>query len=154
MRLFAAPLLFAALLAAPAIQAQGSDAIVGKWAIEFERGRSIENGEVKPIMGKGTLLVIKDGSGFKGTLEAGPRPDGSATPASVMPGEVVAGGGVVFHQTSKAQMNMNGDVKEVEIKSTWTLLPKGDALSGELIRMMPNMPEAGGATQVTGTRVK
>lgn len=142
------------LITASALQAQEADAIVGKWTIEFERGRRIENGVPSPIMGKGSLVVTKEGEGFKAVLDAGARPDGTPAPIVTMSGSAVEGGGVLFVQKSKAQMNMNGEVQEMEITTKWTLIPSAESLRGELVREVPNVPDAGGPSPVTGMRVK
>jgi hypothetical protein len=127
--------------------------MVGKWSIEFERGRQVENGVVTPIMGRGTLVVQQSGGVFTATLDAGPRPDGTPAPPVTMQG-ALRGSDVVFEQKGRARLDVNGEVKEVEVTTTWSLHADGDALSGTMTRALPMAPDAGGSTPVRGTRAR
>ena len=64
------------------------------------------------------------------------------------------GGGGVFLQTQRVRIQMNDEVQTPEITITWTLQATGDALTGTLLRALPNAPEPQAPSPVTGTRVK
>ena len=68
--------------------AQSAGAIVGKWSIEYERGRRIENGSATSIMGTGTLTIAQQGDSLVATLEAPPRADGTPTPPATIAGKL------------------------------------------------------------------
>lgn len=144
---------FATLLGAGApLQAQSTAPIVGKWAIDYERGRRVENDVVTPVMAKGTITIAVDGDSLIATLDQGPRPDGTPTPAAKLGGRI-SNGSAVFLQSQQVRMNMNGEEHVQTIKVTWTLKADGDALSGTMAREMPNM-QGGAPSAVSGTRVK
>jgi hypothetical protein len=43
------------------VEAQAPDALLGKWTIEFERGRRMENGEATIMMGTGKVTITQSG---------------------------------------------------------------------------------------------
>lgn len=143
--------LVAVCIAAP-LQAQSPGSVVGKWAIEYEAGRRMENGEVTTITGKGTLSVVQSGDSLVATVEMGPRRDGSTQPPSVMGGKITADG-AVFVQKQRVQLNMDGDVQTREITATWTLQANGDALTGTMARQLPGMADGPPPSPVKGTRI-
>ena len=132
--------------------AQVQNPLVGKWAIEYERGRRMENGETTSIMGKGTLTIAPSGDSLLVTFDAGPRADGTATPPATAGGRMTDAG-AVFITKQTVQLNMNGEVQAREITLTWTLQASGDALTGTLGRTLPMMPEPLPPSPVKGTRV-
>ena len=133
--------------------AQSAGTIVGKWSIEYERGRRMENGTVTSIMGTGTLIIAQQGDSLVATLEAPPRPDGTPTPPATIGGKIT-GTGAVFLQKQRIRIQLNDEVQTPEITITWTLQANGDALSGTLARPLPNATEQQDPTPVKGTRVK
>lgn len=151
--LLAAAFSLAAICSAASLQAQAPSTVVGKWAIEYEAGRRMENGEVTTVTGKGTLSVAQSGDSLVATLELGPRPDGSPRPPSVMGGKLTPDG-AVFIQQQRVQLNMSGDVQTREITATWTLQANGDVLTGTMARQLPGMAEGPPPSPVKGTRIK
>jgi hypothetical protein len=147
----AALLSAAALFPASHVQAQAPNPLVGKWSIEYERGRRMENGETTTIMGKATVTITASGDSLIATIQPEPRPDGSAAPPSTAGGRMGAAG-ATFVQQQMATINMNGEVREQQITLTWTLQASGDALTGTLQRTMPGMAEPLPPAPVKGTR--
>jgi len=136
--------------AAPA-QAQ-APALVGKWSIEYERGRRMENGETTIIPGKATLMIAQSGDSLLATFDTGPRHDGSPAPPSTVGGRMTPDG-AVFIQKQTATINMNGDTQERQITLTWTLQANGDVLAGSLARVLPGMEDGLPSAPVKGTRI-
>lgn len=134
------------------VPAQSPNPLVGKWNIEYERGRRMENGEATPIMGTGQVSFALAGDSIVATLQPAARPDGS-TPAPVSFGGKLTGEGAHFVQEQTAQININGETRDQKIKMTWTFKASGDALTGTLQRELPGMP-TGPASAVKGTRVR
>lgn len=116
--------------------AQSGSPLLGKWSIEYERGRRMENGTVTPVMGTGTLTIESRGDSLVATLSGQTRPDGSAVPPLVMGGKNTAAG-AVFLQKGQATLNINGEQRAVESLVTWTLAASGDELRGTLLRELP-----------------
>lgn len=137
-RAAAAVALSAVILCASGLRAQAAHPLVGKWTIEFQRGQSMENGTVTPIMGTGDLVIVSAGDSLKATLTVGPRPDGSLPPPAVMTG-VLSGGKAVFVHKTTAQLNMNGEQRTAEAITTWTFSAVGDALAGTMARELPGL---------------
>ena len=150
-RMLAATLLVAVSGGWQQAHAQAAKAIVGKWNIEFERGRRIENGEMTSIMGKGELLVEQQGDSLLATLTQPPREDGTVVPPAKIGGHE-KDGSVLFVQKSVAHMNINGEDQALDVVVTWTLKPEGDALSGTVFRDMKGGPMTMTPTPVKGTR--
>lgn len=134
-----------------AAYAQTPNALVGKWTIEYERGRRVENGESTAIMGTGELTIAQSGDSLVATLVSSARPDGSVPPPASFGGRA-KGEDVVFVQHQKVQINVNGESSEQPITLTWTLRADGDALSGTLARDLPMMPEPVPPAPVKGKR--
>lgn len=152
--LAAAAAVFAFTPLAPHLaKAQSPAALAGKWSIEYERGRRMENGEATVIMGKGTVTIAAQGDGFAATFESGARPDGSVPPPSTALG-TVKGDSVVFVQEQTVTINLNGESREAKVTLTWTFSAAGDTLGGSLARELPGMPEPLPASPVKGTRMK
>ncbi len=141
-----------AALAPHALRAQAANPVVGKWTIEYERGRRIENDEVTPIMGTGTLTVSMQRDSVVVELDASPRPDGTPVPRVTVTG-AWRDGALVFVQKQRVQMQMNGESTSPEITLTWTVTAKGDLLAGTLARDLPGMQEPMPSTPVKGTRI-
>ncbi len=152
-RALAALLAFATVATLP-LHAQATP-LLGKWTIEYARGVRMENGEQTPIMGTGTLTITQDADSLVGTIDGSARPDGSMAPATKLTGRIARGSAVLV-STSKAKMNINGDVTDIDVVVTWTLQATGDALSGTMQRAMnaaipmPDTPPS----PVKGTRLK
>lgn len=148
-----AAMLIAGSAALSTLSAQSS-ALLGKWTIEYERGRRVENDEVTPIMGSGTLTIAVQADSVIATLESGPRPDGSAAPPTRIAGKLTPDGATLVNK-QVVTLNMNGEMMTREVTLTWKLQASGDALSGTLARTMADMQEpAHDPTPVKGTRVK
>ncbi len=131
--------------------AQAQNPLVGKWTIDYERGRRVENGEATPIMGTGELTIVQSGDSLLATLVSSARPDGSVPPPASFGGHA-AGDDIVFVQHQKVQINVNGEMSEQPITLTWTLRAAGDALTGTLARELPMMPEPLPPSPVKGKR--
>jgi hypothetical protein len=56
------------------VEAQAPDALLGKWTIEFERGRRMENGEATIMMGTGKVTIRADWS-FRDDMYGEPSSD-------------------------------------------------------------------------------
>ena len=132
--------------------AQSAAPLLGKWSIEYERGRRIENDVVTPVRGTGTLTVAQQGDSLTATLESGPRPDGTASTAVILRGAMTTGGGV-FLQKRQITVNENGEMSQREIVLTWTLQASGDTLNGSIKTDMHGDMSME-PTPVTGTRAK
>lgn len=137
-------------IASSPVAAQSS--LVGRWDIDYERGRRIENDVVTPVMGKAALTIVLQGDSLVATLQPSPRPDGTPVPAATMSGKPSASG-VVFVQKQIVQLNVDGEVRPQDATVTWTLEATGDVLTGTLLRALPMMPEQPTATAVTGKRM-
>lgn len=150
-RILSAAFVAAVLSSVDTLPAQANP-LVGKWRIEYERGRRLENGAPTSIMGTGTIAIAAKGDSLVAILESGPRPDGSPTPPSMFSGRPT-GDGTVFVQKANVQVNQNGELRSVEVTLTWTLSASGDTLTGTLLRATPMMPESQSPTPVKGTRL-
>lgn len=151
--LFVAGLAVTSVMTSTAAHAQSTAPLIGTWDIEYQRGQRIENGEVTAVMGKAVMLIAPSGDSLLATLKQSPRPDGTPVPDAIIGGRV-SNGSAVFVQKLSAQMNMNGDVRTVDGKATWTLQATGDTLSGSVLREIPMMPVAAEPSPVKGTRAK
>ena len=145
---------FALSVAVAPIQAQ-SNSLLGKWTIAYARGMSVENGVSTPVMGTGTLTIVQDADSLLGTIDGSPRPDGTMAPATKLGGRLTNGSAVLISR-SKAKVNRNGEISEIDMTVTWTLSAAGDALNGTLLRKVGvDGPLADApASPVKGTRVK
>lgn len=149
----------AALLIAPlllpnrAATAQIPHPLVGRWSVEYERGRRIENGETTPIMGTGRFTIEQRGDSLVAVFEAGQRPDGTVPPPVTLTAPATAPE-VTFTQQQLATITINGEQQERRVTLTWTLTASGDTLVGTLRREMPALPEPLPPTPVTGTRLR
>jgi hypothetical protein len=147
---FLACAVLATTAVAPPAAAQASP-IVGTWELEYERGRSIENGVATPIMGKGTMTIAAQGDSLVATLQSGPRPDGSVPPLATFGGRLTGQRAVLVHQTTMT-VNLNGESRTAEVSLTWSLEASGNAISGTLVREASGFPGAAEPTPVKGTR--
>jgi hypothetical protein len=134
------------------VEAQAPDALLGKWTIEFERGRRMENGEATIMMGTGKVTITQSGDSLLATFDMGPRPDGTSAPPSTVGGRMMPAG-AVFVQKQTVEVNMNGDVQTREITLTWTLQANGDVLTGNLGRALPMRDEPLPPSPVKGKRI-
>jgi len=127
--------------------------IVGSWKITFAAGTRVENGTPTTITGTGKLIVQLQGDSLVARLIPDPI-EGSARPESRLTAPTGAGK-IVFVSKGKAQINANGDVREVTSISTWTLTANGDALEGTVERKLEGMDmPSRGPGPVSGTRTK
>lgn len=138
-------------LAPGAAQGQASPAIVGKWTIEYERGRRVENGEATPIMGSGEITIRQSGDSLVATLVTAAREDGSVPPPATFGGRT-KGEDAIFVQHQTVQITINGEQSARPITLTWTLRAAGDALTGTLDRELPMMPTPVPPSAVKGKR--
>ena len=130
-----------------------SNPIVGSWKISFVAGTRVENGVATTITGTGKLIVQVQGDSLIGRLIPDPI-EGAARPESRLAAPNVADT-AEFIQRGKAQVNINGEVKEVTSISTWTLTADGDALSGTVERKLEGMDAPSrGPQPVSGARIK
>ncbi len=148
-----APTILAIAGTATSLSAQSANPLVGRWTVEFEVGRRIENGEVEAIRGKGTLSVAQSGDSLLMMIQGPARPDGTVPPPSTV-GARIRDGGASFVQKQKVRMNIDGAESIRDVTLMWTLMASGDTLTGTLARSMPDGLEMGEASPVTGTRVK
>lgn len=135
---------------AQSVAAQASP-LIGTWNIEYERGRRVENDEVTPVMGKGVLTISMKGDSVVAILQAGPRPDGTPSPAATFSGVITAAGAVLV-QKQQVRLNLNGEETTRDVTVTWTLKVTGNDLAGSLARDMPGAPMAMDPSPVKGTR--
>lgn len=150
-RAFFAVVSLVSLAAGVSVQAQSPSALVGKWNIDYERGRRIENDVVTPVMAKGVLTIVSQGDSLIATLQEGPRQDGTPTPPRTISGRVT-NGKAVFVQKQEVRINMNGEERMQPVIVTWTLSADGNALSGSMAREMPGMNGPMEPSAVKGTR--
>ena len=139
-------------LAGPA-RAQAANPLVGRWAVDYEVGRKMEDGEVTPIRGSGRMTIAPSGDSLLVTIQAPARPDGTVPPPATV-GARSNDGATTFTQKQQVRVNLNGDESTRDVVLTWTLKAAGDALSGTLARAMQDAPAMLTPTPVTGTRVK
>ena len=140
------------LFSAPT-RAQTTNPLIGRWTVEYEVGRVMEDGEARGIRGTGTFTVAQSGDSMLVTIQGPVRPDGTPRPPATI-GARATDGTTTFVQKSKATVNMNGTESTHEVVITWSLKAVGDSLSGTLSRTMQDMPEMAAPSAVSGTRVK
>lgn len=152
MRSFAHLAVAAALVAvATAPLAAQAHPLAGRWQVDYERGKRIENGEVTVIRGTATLTLEQRGDSLVGSLV---RP-ASAEQAAPEPQRFAAkptAGGAVFVVRTVATNNDNGEITTREAVMTWTLTANGDVLEGTLLFAVPSMDVPAEPTRVTGKR--
>lgn len=148
---YVAALVTLVALGAGSAHAQAQNALVGKWTIDYERGRRIESGESSLIMGTGELTIVQSGDSLLATLVAPARPDGTIPPPSTFGGHP-KGDDVVFVQHKTAQVETNGEASTVNITLTWTLRASGNVLAGSLLSELPMMSGSSEPSPVKGTR--
>ena len=151
-------LLFPILIAAvwgigyDTVQAQNNP-IIGSWKVSYVAGTRFENGTPTVINGTGKLVVQVQGDSLIARLIPDPI-EGAARPESRLTAPS-GSGKVVFISSGKAQVNTNGEVKEVTSISTWTLTANGDELSGTVERRIEGLDAPSrGPQPVSGTRIK
>jgi hypothetical protein len=128
--------------------------LVGKWNVEYERGRRMMGGEPEIIMGKGVIEIAEQGDSLIGTMTTLPSaPGGSSPPPSRLAG-TGSGAAATLKSSANSRVNMNGEEREVVIATTWELKAEGDNLTGTMTRNLSAMPAASTPTPVKGTRVK
>jgi hypothetical protein len=135
---------------APSLVAQ-ANTLVGRWDIEYERGRRMENGEVTPIMGKALLSIEQRGDSLRATLQPAAGEDGVTPPPQQLTGALTSAGGR-FTAKGTARLNMNGEIVEKEVTSTWTLAATSAVLSGTMSRVIKESDFTSEPTPVKGTR--
>ena len=149
-RLSVAAALFAL---AGSVRAQSANPLIGRWTVEYEVGRKMEDGEVTPIRGSGRMTIAPSGDSLVVTIQAPPRPDGTVPPAATV-GARSSDGSTTFTQKQQVRINLNGEESVRDVVLTWTLKASGDALTGTLARAMQDAPAMLTPSAVTGARVK
>ncbi len=121
-------------LAGSSLHAQQAT-LVGTWQLSFPIGMQVDNGVPTPILGTGMLTVEAVGDSLIATLVTDHAPDMPARP----PARLAAGmrtGEAVFTSHAPGQINMNGEERDINVISTWTLTATGDNLAGTVQRQI------------------
>lgn len=139
-------------VAAPALAAQGHP-LAGRWQVDYERGRRIENDEVMAIRGTATLTLELRGDSLVGMFVRPATPEQPAPEPQRFAARPTATGAVFVVKTT-VTMNMNGEESTHEAVMTWTLDARGDAMEGTMIRTVTGMDFPVEPTPVKGTRLK
>ena len=134
-------------------QAQQNNPLVGRWSVDYEVGRRMENGDVEAIRGTGQFTIAQSGDSLPVTLQGPARPDGTTPPLATMSARDAAGA-ITFTQKLQVRINIDGTESFRDAILTWTLQAVGDALKGTLARAMQDAQEMLQLSPVTGTRVK
>ena len=127
--------------------------LAGRWQIDYERGKRIENGEVTVIRGTATLSLELRGDSLVGTLERPATPEQPAPAPQHFAARPSATGAVFLVKTVMTN-NDNGEITTREAVMTWTLGATGDALEGTLLFSVPGMDMGAEPTPVSGKRLK
>jgi hypothetical protein len=136
------------------LQAQAAPTVVGRWSIEWELGRIVENDDVRTIKAAGTLTITESGDSLIATIDVRSRSDNAPLPRPSTIGGRRTADGATFVQLQQVRMNMNGEEHVRQAKVTWTVRAKGDALTGEMQREIEGATLAGpAASAVSGTRL-
>ena len=151
--LAATAVLLAMSAVSTSLEAQAAPLVVGAWEIEYARGQRVGPEGTENIMGKGKMTIVQSGDSLLATLDLGPRPDGTPSPAATIGGRL-SGGNAVFVQKQKVTLNINGDMQQADATVTWTLSAAGDALTGTIAREIPTMGNTSAPSPVKGTRLK
>ncbi len=140
-------------LALTATTLQAQQELTGTWEITYAAGARIENGHRTVINATGNLTVAAEGDSLVATLAPDSidglprRPAVRMTaPRTPAPHKFVA--------HTKANINTNGDIREVDATATWLLTANGDSLTGTVERRIEGIDHDAGAEPVTGTRKK
>ena len=149
-RLAAAAVLVA--VATPSLGAQAHP-LAGRWQLDYEAGKRIENGEVTVIRGTATLTLELRGDSLVGTLVRPTSPEQPAPGPQRFAGKATAGG-AVFVVKTVATNNDNGEITTRDVVMTWTLAARDNALEGTLLFTVTGMDFPAEPTPVKGTRVK
>ena len=162
--LFRTPLMFRTLLLTASLAlawstaplaAQTAPSLAGRWNIEWELGRIIQNDDVRIIKATGTLSVVPSGDSLLASFEVKSRSDGAPLPKPFTLSGRANGDGATFLQRQEARLNMNGEEMVRQVKVTWNLRATGDTLTGDMQREIEGlMMGSGDAAPVTGSRVK
>jgi len=137
---------------APALSAQAHP-LAGRWEIDYERGKRIENGEATVIRGTATLTLELRGDSLVGTLVRPATPGQPAPEPQRFAGKATASG-AVFVVKTVATNNNNGEITTREAVMTWTLAARDDALDGTLLFTVTGMDMPAEPTPVSGKRLK
>jgi hypothetical protein len=136
-----------------ALQAQ-QQPLVGTWQVTYPAGLRIENGAPTPIMASGALTIEARDDSLIGQLVTDSSPDLPARPPARLAARA-NGGDVIFISRTRATLSLNGDERETTAVSTWTLVARGDTLSGTVERRLEGLEaHSQGPAPVTGTRRK
>lgn len=144
------PLLLTTLAATA--QAQATSALVGRWEVELEVGRRVENETVTPIRAKATLEIVAKGDSVAATIQMPARPDGTV-PAPTTAIGPRNGNETIFVQSLEAKLNLNGEVTTVPTKVTWVLKADGNTISGTVLREIPSLSMPTEPSPLTGRRL-
>lgn len=150
-----AHLAVAAALVAVAVAPLAAQAhpLAGRWQVDYERGKRIENGEVTVIRGTATLTLELRGDSLVGTLVRPATPEQPAPEPQRFAGKAAASG-ATFVVKTVATNNDNGEVTTREAVMTWTLTANGDVLEGTLLFAVPSMDVPAEPTPVSGKRMR
>lgn len=138
-------------LCATTLQAQQE--LAGTWEITYAAGARIENGIRTVITARGLFTVEAQGDSLIATLVPDslpgiPRrpPLRMAAPKGPAPSTFIA--------HTKANINNNGEMREVNATATWLLMANGDSLTGSVERQIDGFEDNAGPEPVNGTRRK
>ena len=150
-RRLAAVIAFCAL--AGSVRAQSATPLIGRWTVEYEVGRKMEDGDVTPIRGSGRMIIAPSGDSLLVTIQAPPRPDGTVPPPATV-GARSSDGSTTFTQKQQVRVNLNGEESTRDVVLTWSLKASGDVITGTLTRAMQDAPAMLTPSPVSGARVK
>jgi hypothetical protein len=125
--------LLALLLLLPAAAAAQTHPLAGRWTLEMETGRMIENGFETPIISKGTFDVTVAGDSVIAVLALEPTEGRPARPPIRMAALRTATPTVFVHH-GEATVTMNGAEAKHPMTMTITATTEGDALQGTVAR--------------------
>lgn len=151
MRLLTRLALAAALVSPSSLAAQVSP-LVGKWTIEWESGRRMENGETTIIKSTGDLEISVSGDSLLASVTPRSRTDGMPAPKPFTMGGQRTAAGALFQQTSSVTINFNGEERQQTVTSKWSLSVDGTTLQGSIARELPGMPISPEPAPITGKR--
>ena len=136
-----------------AARPHGAHPMAGAWTIEYERGRTITNGEATVVMGKGRLELAERGDSLVGTVSPEDMHDGRpATPFAIA--GAAASGEVALRSALTSHIMIGAEANEATITMDWKLAVRGDSLTGTLTRSSPMIPFPPEPSPVKGVRTR
>ena len=127
--------------------------LAGTWQVEYQRGVRNENGDITVIMGTAKLSLEQRGDSLVGQFAPEPGDDGRTPPPLQFAGKS-RGASATFHTVSESRINVNEEIRVVNVSITWELTASGDALTGTMQRSFEGMEMPSEPTPVKGTRVR